>query len=122
MIKIDENKLRTELEQFTGTEKYYCNPSFPEHKYTDGVKHFAERVEAYWFVEFIFCYSEIPVLEEAFFQVWKLQVQENGSVIISVEDGNDSVLKSFKIPFTDFPMQSIDLWLVDSVLILPSEY
>lgn len=122
MTKIDENKPREELEQFSGTEQFYCDPLFPEHIYTDGVKYLAEKAGAHWLLEYIFSSQVYRRLKGQEFQVWKLQVQENRSVIISVEDGNDNVLKSFKIPFTDFPMQSIDLWLVDSVLILPSEY
>lgn len=122
MTKADIGKLKTELRQFTGTEQYYCNPLFPEHKYTDGVKYLAEQMGAYWLVDFVFSYCEVPALDGENFQVWKLSVNEDNSALIRVEDGNNNQLKDFKIPFTDFPLQDIDLWLIDKVLILPSEY
>jgi len=123
MTKVDENKLREELKQFTGTEQYYYLPIFKRfNKYTEGIKYLAEEAEAYWLLEYIFSSQVDERLRGQEFQIWKLEVQDDDSAIITVEDGNDNVLKSFKIPFTDFPIQSIDLWLVDSVLILPSEY
>ncbi len=118
----DANKLKLELKEFTGTEQYYFNPLFPEHKYTDGVKYLAEQANAYWLIDFIFTYCEIPALDGEGFQVWKLIVKEDNTAQIKVEDGNDNILKILKIPFTDFPLEQIELWLIDQVLILPSEY
>ncbi|MBK8193705.1 MAG: hypothetical protein IPK76_11040 [Lewinellaceae bacterium] len=31
-------------------------------------------------------------------------------------------VKSFKLEFTDFPLEQIDLWFIEGTLILPSEY
>ncbi len=122
MKEINPNQLKAELKQFTCTEQYYYNPLFPKHRYTDGVKFLAEKAGAYWLLDFIFGYSDETELKDQPFQVWKLKVNDNRSASITVEDGNDTVLKSFKIPFTDFPLQEMDLWLIDKVLILPSEY
>jgi hypothetical protein len=116
------NNLINELSQFTGTEQYYYNPLFPPFRYTDGIKYLAEKTGAYWLIDFIFSYCEVPALDGEAFQVWKLIVDANDSALIKVEDGNNNILKEFKIPFTDFPLPRFELWLVDSVLILPSEY
>jgi hypothetical protein len=122
MNKIDTNELKAALEQFSGTEKYYFNPLFPEHRYTDGIKYLAMEAGAYWLIDFIFSYCEVPALDGEEFQVWKLMVNADESASIKVEDGNSNQLKEFRIPFTDFPLPQIELWLVDQVLILPSEY
>jgi len=42
--------------------------------------------------------------------------------VVEVSDGNDKILLEQKIEFTDFPLDSIVLWKVDDVVLLPSEY
>ena len=37
-------------------------------------------------------------------------------------DIGEKPLVTQNIPFTDFPLDTIDLWLCDGVLMLPSEY
>ena len=37
-------------------------------------------------------------------------------------DGMDHELAAQAIPFTDFPLEEVSLWLVDGTLMLPSEY
>jgi hypothetical protein len=113
--------LKAELSQFTGTEQYFFNPLFPDYRYTDGIKYLAEQAGAYWMLDYIFS-NQSSELQHQPFQVWKLKVNKDESARIIVEDGNDNQLKAFKVPFTDFPLESIELWLVDKVLILPSEY
>lgn len=122
MTKINENKLKAELAQFTGTEQYYYNPLFRKFRYTDGIKYLAENAGCYWLLDFIFSNQHLCVLKEQPFQVWKIKVNEDDSAKILVEDGNDNVLKSFSLEFTDFPMKEFSVWLIDTVLILPSEY
>jgi hypothetical protein len=39
-----------------------------------------------------------------------------------VDDGDGNQLQQFRLSFTDFPFEHFTLWLVDSVLMLPSEY
>jgi len=122
MEKRDANKLKLELKEFTGTEKCYYTPLFPEYSYTEGVKYLAEQASAYWLLDFIFRFSDKIAAKGEDFLVWKLIVKEDKSALLKVEDGNDNLLKKFKIPFTDFPLDQIDLWQIRQVLILPSEY
>lgn len=122
MTNVDVAKLKSELRQFTGTEKYYYNPLFLKFRYTDGVKFLAEEAGAYWLLDYIFSNQTSKNLLEQPFQVWKLKVNDDSSAQIVVEDGNDQILDQFKIGFTDFPLEKFDLWLIDKVLILPSEY
>jgi len=45
--KIEPNQLLEELAHFTGTTKWFRNPLFSDFLYTEGVKHLAEKAEAY---------------------------------------------------------------------------
>lgn len=45
--------LQHELAQFTGTEFRYRHPLSRWLLYTDGVKYFADKAEAYWFLDLI---------------------------------------------------------------------
>ncbi|MGH9344115.1 MAG: DUF6876 family protein [Terriglobia bacterium] len=61
------------------------------------------------------------------FQVWKLSVGEDRTAILSTHDGNDTVLNTEKLTYTDFPLPEITLWAVRNELggftiMLPSEY
>jgi hypothetical protein len=38
------------------------------------------------------------------------------------EDGNDKAVVSKEIPFTDFPLDAIELWFANSIIYLPSEH
>lgn len=122
MKKEDIGRLKAELRQFTGTEQYYYNPLFKDFKYTDGVKFLAERARAYWLLDYIFSSQPHRNLRGEAFQVWKVRVNQDDSATLTVEDGNDNVLTTFKVEYTDFPLEEFNLWLIDKVLILPSEY
>ena len=122
MNKEDIGRLKAELRQFTGTEQYYYNPLFKDFRYTDGVKFLAERAGAYWLLDYIFSNQPHRSLRGEAFQVWKVRVNQDDSATLTVEDGNDNVLTTFSIEFTDFPLEEFDLWLIEKVLILPSEY
>lgn len=122
MTNTNVEKLKAELRQFTGTEQYYFNPMFKRFKYTDGIKYLAEETGAYWLLDYIFSSQPHGNLRGEEFQVWKIKVNQDDSATIIVEDGNDIVLTTFTIDFTDFPLKEFDLWLIDKILILPSEY
>lgn len=52
----------------------------------------------------------------------KLAVNDDNSAVITFEDGNCNILRIKYIPFTDFPAQTAEIWVIDGVAILPSEY
>ena len=112
-----------ELEQFTGTEHYYFNPQYEKMQYTDGVKYFAEKAHAYWLLDIIG--TEFFPKQEAgtwdYFIAIKLHVEKQ-AMTITVTDGNEKTYEVRTIDFTDFPAGDWQLWLVDGILILPSEY
>lgn len=115
------NRLKTELRYFSGSEQYYRNPLFGGYVYTEGVQHLAEQAGAYWLIDTILSHQLEPKLKGQPFQVWKMTVQDD-SAAVTVEDGNDNIITSLTIEFTDFPLEEMTLWLVDKTLMLPSEY
>lgn len=119
---IDKQKLKAELRHFTGSEQVFYNPMFPKFRYTEGVKYLAQEANCYWLLDYVFSNQAIKAISEQPFQVWKLKVAEDHTATIIVEDGNYNQVKSFKLDYTDFPLDEIDLWFIEGTLILPSEY
>ena len=60
------------------------------------------------------------------FQVWRLEVKDNQAVLTMKQDSGRPIEVEQKIPYTNFPLDEMDMWLIDDgtnvVLILPSEY
>lgn len=116
--------LSLNLNQFTGTEKYYRH--FLGILYTDGVQYLAQTAKAYWLIDAIASWqldpkvNQDPMLQEI--QFWKLQVNPDHSAVLSCERDTDDVVVTQDIPYTDFPLESIKLYLNHGVLMLPSEY
>jgi hypothetical protein len=44
------------------------------------------------------------------FQVWKLTVNPDRTATLTCDDGNGNIVSSKEIPFTDFPLDEIELW------------
>jgi hypothetical protein len=101
---------------FIGTDNWYEHGLNPLITFTDGVKYVADTAQAYWLIDEI---AFAPVKGE--FQVWKLNVTGNKAELIC-EDGNDNIIFTKQIEFTDYPEPGVTLWCVGGVILLPSEY
>jgi hypothetical protein len=119
---MDESTLRAELRQFTGSETLYRHSPTRLH-YTEGVRHLAERADCYWLLDVIASFQakalRDPSLRE--FQLWELFVAGNRGTLICLRDSDDGALR-MDIPFTDFPLSYLRLYLEGEVLMLPSEH
>ena len=118
----DVLQLKAELAQFTGTTHYYRING--KTLLTDGAHYLAEQAGAYWLMILFSSYLlELDCKE--WFTVLKLDAA-GATAKVSIEDGNDNVLASQEIEYTDFPFPSITLygcWDAEHwVLMLPSEY
>ena len=121
---INPGALEAELRQFTGTEHYY--------KYmfnivlTDGTKYLADRAGAYWLMDVVASWQTAKKVACEHFQTWDLAVQEDKKATVVAGDGDGKEIARQKIPYTDFPLRSQRLYLVNDgryrVLMLPSEY
>jgi len=104
------------LAQFYGTCQWWKNAAL-NFTYTDGIKYLWESCESYWLLTAISSYKRTEP-----FQVWTLTVKDRIATLTMKEDKNLPVLVKQEIPYTDFPLDEIQVWLIDGTLILPSEY
>jgi hypothetical protein len=116
-----KQNLQSELSQFIGTEKIYRITS--RHVLTDGTKYLAEHAKSFWLFDAIA--SHLTRSYEDYFAVARLLVN-GSSAVLTLDDGNDNVLATQHIEYTDFPLNKIKLYCsfdgVHWVIMLPSEY
>ena len=118
---MEEEKLtKEELSNFTGTEQYHRLTILPLNC-TDGIAYVAEKGKAFWLIDAIASYQTKEFQNKYPFQVWTLKVKDNKGML-HASDGNDNLIQTQSIPYTDFPLKEITLYLTDNVLLLPSEY
>jgi hypothetical protein len=114
---------KSDLCQFTGTEQWYRHQFVRKVLFTDGVKYVADKVGAYWLIDEIALSQEYEsAVESEEFQCWKLKVNQDHTATLTCEDGNGNAVYTKPIPFTDFPMDEIQLYYTNNTLLLPSEY
>ena len=115
---------QSDLSQFIGSTQLYSH--WLGIQYTDGVKFLAKNGNAYWLIDAIASHQtkkllQIPELHK--FQLWQLTVNSDKSAILTCKpDNNSPEVVSQKIEFSDFPLPYVSMYLVDKVLMLPSEY
>ena len=112
-----------DLHQFTGTENWHRFGINRKVLCTDGAKYVADHGGAYWLLDAIAIAQlyEKTVSGEAF-QVWTLTVNADRSASLTCDDGNNNIVYTQQIEFTDFPLDEIRLYFTDNVILLPSEY
>ena len=114
---------RAALAHFTGTETWYRHPLNPAVLYTEGAQHVADAGGAYWLLDEI-ALAQCSVAAEARerFQRWRLRGQPDRTATLVCDDGNGLAVFTRPIPFTDFPLDELDLYFTDNTILLPSEY
>ena len=119
--KLSSDELVQQLEQFYGTENYFKSPLM-KYVYTDGVQFFAEKAGAYWLLQEI-NYIYVYLAERKLAEFLSIKVtSKNKEATIAVDDGNDQILFTRKISFTDLPEGVWSFFLYNNTLLLPSEY
>jgi hypothetical protein len=111
------------LRHFTGTENWHRHGMNRNILFTDGAKYVADEGGAYWLLDAIAIaqkFEKNVSAEE--FQVWKLTVREDRTASLICEDGNDNIVYTQHIGFTDLPIDEIKLYFTDNTILLPSEY
>ena len=120
-----------ELDNFNCTEHYYRASIFTnKFVYTDGVKFLCENADCFWLIDAIVSHQirtrvrNNQRLQD--FQVWTLKVNPDKSAVLTcVEDTGCKPTVTQKIPYTDFPLPEITLWIERGeymTLCLPSEH
>ncbi|MEG5170814.1 DUF6876 family protein [Microcoleus sp. B3-D7] len=132
---LDAQQLQIGLQHCTGTTQYFKH-SLTKLQYTEGIQYLAENAESYWLIDAIASYQHQLGKKENLkqFQVWLLIVGDDHKIIKSAVN-HDAVLTCWEdtpktgdkpvirqdIPFTDFPLPEMKLYVKDSILMLPSE-
>lgn len=114
------------LRHFSGGDQIYQH-WLPCLKYTEGVKYLADKAGAHWLVDVVASYQPEPQVRDnerlQEFQLWQLHVESDRSCTITCrEDSDEPAIVTQVIPHTDFPLQSIKLYVENGVLLLPSEH
>lgn len=120
------------LPQFTGSEQLYKH--WMQIRYSDGVKYLAEVAQAYWLIDAIAShYVTKRKLRAEPFLVVRLEVDRKPGAKFMArltfhtdwDKGNPKAYPSIqtqRITYTDFPLDALKFYLIDGVLMLPSEY
>jgi hypothetical protein len=119
-MKKTAEEILNALPCFIGTEYYYRHPFGI--KFTDGVKYLSDSAESYWLLDIVASYQFDPKVKDEEFQVFKLIVKNDKSALVEISDGNKNILATQEIDYTDFPLDEIELWCINRVCILPTEY
>lgn len=112
-------KCNDDFRQFTGTEGY--------HRYnfglllTDGTAEIAETTSSYWFLDIIASYIFTPKVNKEPFQVWTLKRIAENKFLVTCDDGNDNIIITQEISFSNFRYDEYVVWKMDNVILLPSE-
>jgi hypothetical protein len=113
----------TTLQQFIGTENVYQHGLVRSILYTDGAKYVAESAGAYWLLdEIAFAHKGRRAVAAEEFLVWKLAVNADGTGRLTCEDGNGRAVFTKRLAYTDFPPEGVELYFVNSTILLSSEY
>lgn len=123
-MELDKKEIEfyEDLQSF-GTSHYYQTTFLDNFLVTDGVKSMFEKLKCYWVGDIVASYFPSIVNKDWFFCV-KIIV-ENSKAIFTVEDGNEIIMITQDIPYTDLK-QNLKMFLQWDgerlVLMLPSEY
>lgn len=123
-----------DLSQFTGDDLRYSHPLNRKVIYTPGVKYLADRAHAYWLIDAIASYFGSTEMNAAIrkdcrlatLQFWRLEVKDRKAILFANADSGEKPFIQQEIPFTDFPVDHIDIWAGFDrqfwTLYLPSEH
>ncbi len=128
-------EITADLRQFSGGDERYTH-WLRRITYTEGIKYLAETCQSYWLIDLIASHQpnvlrKIARAGDRDFQVWEVRCPKEGGFVAVCHNGkSESVTgEAGKIvycrqngEYTDFPLESIKLYVVDGVLLLPSEY
>lgn len=112
--------LQHELNQFTGTESWHRHPINRNLLLTDGAKFFMDCAEAWWFSDIV-ATELAPLQGKEPFMMIVLHSFDNKALLFA-DDGNGRKIWQRNVEYTDCPEGVWKFYLVDNVLLLPSEY
>ena len=114
--------LLAELAQFTGTQTY--TRITLRHLLTDGARYLSDHAQCYWLMDAVASHLD-EIGTQDWFVLVRLELEGTTATVI-YEDGNGHEHARQAIPYTDFPLDEIQLyacWDTEHwVIMLPGEY
>jgi uncharacterized protein DUF6876 len=130
-MNMSADEIKGALPGFIGTMDYYRSSHFARNIYhTDGVQWLADVAHCYWLIDAIVSHQTNVRVSCEEFQIWTLKVQDRKGVLICGDGDDTPPFVTQEIPYTDFPLDEITLYLEDGsvdgthfdrILMLPSE-
>ena len=126
MTIMNTYEIKWSLREFTGTEGYHKHlfPGKSPILLTDGCNFIREHCNAWWLYDAILSYQCDERLRKVKFQIWilhRLKKDLSWELTCKEDTGKKPIITQI-IEFSDFPLDSIRIWLIDNVCLLPSEY
>lgn len=112
--------IKETLRSCYGSEHLY-KIQFSKVNHTDGILQAADLLKCWWLISDMAIvssrkFSKVP------FQVWNLRVKDMIGLLTMREDSNTPILYEQKYEYTDFPEGDFKIYIIDNVMLLPSEY
>ena len=114
--KNKQTEILERLSHFHGsTEIYRVSPLFPDFCISEGVRYLRDEAECHWLIDDIAAMQihpkirQHPKLKEE--QFWSLVVNEDRSATLKCEWDTGKTVYSQHIGWTDFPLNSIKIWV-----------
>jgi len=114
--KWNAQSIQKALLEFHGTTAYHrYSPLFPNFLLTDGACFLAEICEAFWLMDAIASYQGSPAIHRnqrlRQLQFWTLTVTGESGILTCQEDSDRKPAIRQEIPYTDFPLPRIQIWV-----------
>lgn len=118
--------IKRQLKEFHGSMQleFHLYPGKSPLQITEGCAFVREKCQAFWLFDAILSYQMDKRLKNVKFQIWELKQQKSDLSwsLTCREDSGEKPLVTQRIEFSDFPLSSIKIWVIDKVALLPSEY
>ena len=126
----------SDLNQFHGDLERWRHQLCPSLLYTPGIKYLCEHGGegegngAWWLLDAIASYQSNLCINQnedlRSLQFWALKV-EGSKAVLTCEDGNGNIFITQRIPYTDFCLPEVKVWVADNgdgtrTAYLPSEH
>lgn len=91
-------------------------------KVTIGVLAVARETQSFWFLDIVSSYQSRSTFKNHAMQVWTLKRIEGDRFSVTCTDGDGDTIVTQNVPYSDFEYDQYKVWLIDSTIMLPSEY
>ena len=115
-----QNLIIHEMAHFTGTVNYWEHQFFKiSINLTDGANYIRTNCGAYWLFDLI---TQQTYQKDKSYVVKLKNIKESEYIFNVLDWQTDEIIYQQEIPFSDFPLDQIKLYVLNGVCLLPSEY